>query len=322
MSLADQLTQPVSQIVASDYGDARVSQARLIKDAPNGHRTATHIHSARICNDLQLRLFTHVRRDSFEHVDEVGRVPLLRITPALVKKAITPRTKAVIVNTPSNPTGSVIDPDDLLAIGRLARRHGFLLFYDDTYANLSFDGAAQPLQRLRDEIGDKLVVLGTSSKSYCMTGWRIGWLLGARPLADAVTALISHSTQCPNSFAQRGAVAALTGPQGFVAELREEYRRRRDFIHGALSAIPGVACVKPAGSFYVFPNVKRFLGGGRSSLELAMALLDEQQVATVPGEGFAAPGYVRLSFARSMEELKEGAARIRQFLQHWNGGAA
>lgn len=238
-----------------------------------------------------------------------------RVTPALVKKAITAKTRGVIVNTPCNPTGAVIDPEDLLALGRLAKRHEFVLFYDDTYANLTFDGSRQPLQRLRDDLGDRLVVLGTSSKSYCMTGWRIGWLLGPKSLADATTALISHSTQCPTSFAQHGAVAALRGPQGFVKDLLEEYRRRRDFIHAAVSAIPGIKCVKPAGSFYVFPNVKSFLGGTvKTSLELATRLLDEKEVAVVPGEGFCSPGYIRISFARSMEELRQGAARIREFL--------
>jgi aspartate aminotransferase len=239
-----------------------------------------------------------------------------RVTPALIRKAITAKTAAVIVNTPSNPTGAVVDPDDLLAIGRLAKRHGFALLYDDTYAHLSFDGERQPLQRLRDDIGELLVVLGTSSKSYCMTGWRIGWLLAPKPLADAVTALVSHSTQCPNSFAQQGAVAALRGPQEFVAALLEEYRRRRDFIHARLIEIPGLACVKPAGSFYVFPSVERFLGRGvKTSLELAQRLLDERRLAVVPGEGFHAPGYIRISFSRPMEELREGAARIREFLE-------
>jgi aspartate aminotransferase len=148
-----------------------------------------------------------------------------------------------------------------------------------------------------------------------MTGWRIGWLLGPKPLADAATALISHSTQCPTSFAQRGAVAALRGPQQFVKDLLEEYRRRRDFLHGQLAEIPGVRCVKPAGSFYVFPNLQAFLGNGaKTTLELARLLLDEQRIAVVPGEGFSSPGYIRISFARSMEELREGAARLRGFL--------
>ena len=239
-----------------------------------------------------------------------------RITPGLVRHAVTPRTRAIVLNTPSNPTGAVIAPDDLLAIGRLAKRNGFTLLYDDTYAKLTFDGEPQPLAKLRREIGDLLVILGTASKSYCMTGWRIGWILGAKALADAATALISHSTQCPTSFAQAGAVRALSGPQDFVLELLAEYRRRRDFIHAALVKIPGLRCVKPAGSFYVFPNVKPFLSkAAPTSFALAMRLLDEARVATVPGEAFAAPGYIRISFARSMQELRLGALKIRSFLE-------
>jgi aspartate aminotransferase len=240
-----------------------------------------------------------------------------KLKPEDLERAITPRTKWVILNSPSNPTGAVIDPGDLLAIGRLAERHGFNLLYDDTYAKLTFAGAPQPLARLRREIGDLLVILGTASKSYCMTGWRIGWILGPKPLADAVTALISHSTQCPTSFAQAGAVSALTGPQDFVDDLLAEYRRRRDFIHGALVDIPKLRCVKPAGSFYVFPNVKPFLSKKTpTSFALAMRLLDEARVATVPGEAFAAPGYLRISFARSMEELRQGVLEIRAFLEN------
>jgi aspartate aminotransferase len=149
-----------------------------------------------------------------------------------------------------------------------------------------------------------------------MTGWRIGWVLGPKPLVEAITAFISHSTQCPTSFAQQGAVLALTGPQGFVAELLEEYRRRRDYLHRELSTIQGLTCSKPAGSFYVFPSVKRFLGKAMpTSFDLALRLLEDRHVAVVPGEGFAAPGYLRISFSRSMPELQEGVSRLRGFLE-------
>jgi aspartate aminotransferase len=157
-------------------------------------------------------------------------------------------------------------------------------------------------------------VLGTASKSYCMTGWRIGWILGAKPLVDACAALVSHSTQCPTTFAQVGAVEALTGPQGLVDELAAEYRRRRDFVHPRIAGIPGVTCVQPGGGFYLFPNVGRYLGRSvPTTLDLAGLLLDEERVAVVAGEGFGAPGYLRLSFARSMDELREGTKRIAAF---------
>jgi aspartate aminotransferase len=238
-----------------------------------------------------------------------------RVTARMISKATGPKTKAVILNTPSNPTGAVIDPDDLLVIGDMAQRRKFTILYDDTYARLTFSRTESPaLQALRDAVGDRFVVLGTASKSYCMTGWRIGWLLGPRPLVDACTALVSHSTQCPASFAQVGAVEALTGPQKFVQDLLTEYRRRRDFIHAALVAIPKLTAVLPGGGFYVFVNAARYLGARvPNTLELARRLLDESRVAVVPGEGFAAPGYLRLSFARPIDELREGAERLVAF---------
>jgi aspartate aminotransferase len=240
-----------------------------------------------------------------------------KVTARLVSKATSPRTKAVILNSPSNPTGAVIDSEDLLVIGDMAQRRKFTILYDDTYARLSFvkDGG-DVLQDLRDAVGDRLVVLGTASKSYCMTGWRIGWVLGPKPLVDACAALISHSTQCPATFAQVGAVEALTGPQRFVQELCTEYKRRRDFIHGAVSTLPKVSCVSPGGGFYLFPNMARYLGSSvPTTLELARRLLEEQRVAVVPGEGFAAPGYVRISFARPMDDLREGVSRLAMFLE-------
>jgi aspartate aminotransferase len=238
-----------------------------------------------------------------------------KVTARMMAKAVTAKTRAVILNSPSNPTGAVIDPADLRAIGDLARRRGFALLYDDTYARLGFGSAVDPgLQALRDAVGDLFVVLGTASKSYCMTGWRIGWVLGPRPLVDACAALVSHSTQCPAAFAQVGAVEALTGPQQLVADLAAEYRRRRDFIHPAIAAIPGITCVQPGGGFYLFPNVSRYLRGPvPTSLDLAGRLLDEEKVAVVAGEGFAAPGYLRISFARSMDDLREGARRVAAF---------
>jgi aspartate aminotransferase len=240
-----------------------------------------------------------------------------RLTARMIARAVGPRTKAVIVNTPSNPTGAVVPRAELLAIARLARRRGFTLLYDDTYARLDFTaGGGESLQPLREAAGDRLVVLGTASKTYCMTGWRIGWVLGPRPLVDACSALISHSTQCPAAFAQVGAVEALRGPQDGVRQLAAEYRRRRDVIHATIGGIPDVTCVRPEGGFYLFPNLKKYLGKAvPDTLELARRLLEEHRVAVVPGEGFCAPGYARISFARAMPELEEGGRRIVSFLR-------
>ena len=238
------------------------------------------------------------------------------VTARLLAKAVGPRTRAMILNSPCNPTGAVVGPEELLAIGRLARRRGFTLVYDDTYAQLAFSRPRDwGLQALRDLLGDRLLILGTASKSYCMTGWRIGWVLGPRTLVDACAALASHSTQSPATFAQLGAVTALNGPQEFVGELLAEYRRRRDLVHSALLAIPGATCVEPQGGFYAFPNLSRYLGREiPTTLELGRRLLEDKHVAVVPGEGFGAPGYVRISFARPLEELREGVRRIAEFL--------
>jgi len=243
------------------------------------------------------------------------------VTARLLAKAVGPRTRAVILNSPCNPTGAVVEPEELLAIGRLARRRGFTLVYDDTYAQLAFSRPRDwGLQALRDLLGDRLLILGTASKSYCMTGWRIGWVLGPRALVDACAALASHSTQSPATFAQLGAVTALNGPQEFVGELLAEYRRRRDLVHSALLAIPGATCVEPQGGFYAFPNLSRYLGREiPTTLELSRRLLEDKHVAVVPGEGFGAPGYVRISFARPLEELREGVRRIAEFLAERGG---
>jgi len=244
-----------------------------------------------------------------------------RVTARLISKAVGDRTRAVIVNTPNNPTGAVVDPEELLAIGRLAKRRRLMLLYDDTYAKLSLEPMPPPpLGELQALLPKHLVILGTASKSYCMTGWRIGWVVGPRPVVDSVATLISHSTQCPTSFAQAGAVAALTGSQQYVKRLESEYRRRVKRIYPQLTAIPGITCARPSGGFYLFPSVVGHLGRKiPSSLDLAMRLLDDQKLAVVPGEGFAAPGFIRISIARSADELSEGIGRMAAFLARHSG---
>jgi aspartate aminotransferase len=246
-----------------------------------------------------------------------------KVSARMISKATGPRTKAVVLNSPGNPTGMLIDPDELLVIGDMAQRRKFTLLYDDTYAQLVFDRPdPSALQTLRESVGDRFVIIGTTSKTYCMTGWRIGWVLGPPALVDACAALASHSTQSPTTFAQVGALEALTGPQKFVQGLVAEYRRRRDFLHPAIAALPRVTCVEPEGGFYLFPNLARYLTPEMpTTIELARRLLEEKGVAVVPGEGFGAPGYIRISFARSLEDLREGAKRIAVFLAERRGEA-
>jgi len=244
-----------------------------------------------------------------------------KVTARMIGKATGPKTKAVILNSPSNPTGALVDSEELLVIGDMAQRRKFTIIYDDTYAHMVFSkGDHSALQILRESVGDRFVIVGTASKSYCMTGWRIGWVVGSRTLVDACSALASHSTQGPATFAQVAAVEALTGLQKFVQSLAVEYRRRRDFFHPVLAAIPKVTCVEPEGGFYLFPNVARYLRPEMpTTVELADRLLDEKGVAVVPGEGFGTPGYVRISFARSLDELKEGSRRLVSFFASLRG---
>jgi aspartate aminotransferase len=238
------------------------------------------------------------------------------VNARLLTRALTPKTRALLINSPSNPTGAVVPSEEMLAIARLCKRRKLTLLYDDTYARLSFvETDKSLLQAMRDELGERFVIIGTASKTYCMTGWRIGWVMGGKELVDACAALVSHSTQCPTTFAMVGAVAAMTGPQDAVETLAAEYRARFKFIYGAMSAMPGLTCVKPAGGFYLFPNFKSYLSPKHpTTLDLGAQLLEEKGVALVPGEGFGAPGYMRLSFARSMGDLQEGAVRIAAFL--------
>jgi aspartate/methionine/tyrosine aminotransferase len=237
------------------------------------------------------------------------------VTARLVAKGLSPKTKAVLVNSPCNPTGAVIAPEEMRKLLVLARKRRFTVVYDDTYSHLTYGEGPLRLEGLRELAPDRLVVLGTASKTYCMTGWRIGWVLGPKALVDACAAFASHATQGPATFAQVGAVEALTGPQEMVARLRAEYQKRRDAMLPFLTSIPGVTCVRPQGAFYFFPNVSRCLNREvPTTLALGLRLLDETGVAVVPGEGFDAPGYLRISFARSLPELEAGGRRIANFL--------
>jgi aspartate aminotransferase len=245
-----------------------------------------------------------------------GEASGFRLTADAVARVVTPKTRAVFVNSPCNPSGTAVHAEELLRLGDLARERRFALLLDDTYARLWFGEppAGGPLRELQERAGDQLVVLGTASKSYCMTGWRIGWIIAPAAFVRTCGAHFSHSTQCPATFAQIAAVEALTGPQDHVRELVAEYRRRRDLVLGALSQLGGLRCHVPDGAFYVFPNVAARLGASGTSIDFCARLLDVERVALVPGEGFGVPGHVRLSFARPVAELEEGLVRLRRFL--------
>lgn len=238
--------------------------------------------------------------------------------PDRIMKKVRRKTRLVVINSPSNPTGAVVSEKALVEIARQLKTKapGAFLLYDDTYARMRYvEAHPRMLARVREILGDRLMIAGTASKTYCMTGWRIGWLLAPRPVINGVSALISHQTQCAASFAQFGAVEALTGPQEFVGELVAEYRLRRDIVVAELNEIPGVVCRVPSGAFYAFPDIRGILTRAvPDALTFAARLLDEQGVAVVAGEGFGCPGFIRISFARSQDELRRGLAAIRRFV--------
>ncbi len=239
--------------------------------------------------------------------------------PDIILNRVRRKTRALVINSPSNPTGAVVSEKALVDLARAlkTRAPDAFMLYDDTYARLRYvDSFPRMLPRVREILGDHLIIVGTASKTYCMTGWRIGWLLASRAVIHGVSALISHQTQCATSFAQFGAVEALTGSQDFVGDLVKEYRTRRDMVVAALEAVPGISCHVPAGAFYAFPDIRRLLSKAvPDALTFAGRLLDEQGVAVVAGEGFGSPGFIRISFARSQDELRRGLSAIKTFVE-------
>jgi aspartate/methionine/tyrosine aminotransferase len=240
-----------------------------------------------------------------------------RVTVDQLEAARTPRTKALVFVSPSNPTGSVYSPVEIEAIGRWAVSHGVWVITDEIYEHLTYgDHRFASMPALVPELADTCLVLNGVAKTYAMTGWRVGWMIGPRDVIAAAANLQSHSTSNVANVAQRAALAAVAGDLSAVAEMRAAFDRRGRTMHRLLSAIPGVTCMAPQGAFYCFPNFTGVLGrdvGGRrvdDTLSLCEALLESAQVAIVPGEAFGAPGYARLSFALGDDDLGEGIGRI------------
>jgi aspartate aminotransferase len=237
-----------------------------------------------------------------------------RITSEAVEKAITPRTKAIFLNSPSNPAGSVIAPDDLERIVKLAHERGIYLFLDECYVYLQYTGALVSGGSFT-EAKEHVIVLGSLSKTYAMTGWRAGYALGPKPIIAAMSKLQSQSTSSTAHFVQKAAVAALNSSQECVAEMRADYLKLRDKILARLAEIPGITCTKPEGAFYVYPNVSAYLGkpGAQTAIELAGRLLHEGHVVSVPGEAFGTNEHIRLSYAVSHKDVDEGLDRMKAF---------
>jgi aspartate aminotransferase len=237
------------------------------------------------------------------------------VTAAMIAPYLTPRTKLVMINSPSNPSGAVLDPEEFEKIYRLTSRRGIFLMTDECYCKFLYDSEPFSIASLAGA-KDTVLVAGTVSKTYSMTGWRIGFALAPAPIIGAMLKLQSHSTSNPTSVSQKAAVEALRGPQESVGIMLAEYRKRRDFVIERLRAIPGVTCAEPRGAFYAYPNIGVALGNGASStLQFAENLLQKAAVAVVPGEAFGTDRHVRISYATSMHELARGLDRIDGFIQ-------
>lgn len=239
-----------------------------------------------------------------------------RVRADAILAAVTPRTRGIVINSPGNPTGALISEADMAAIADAAARRGIWILLDLCYEKLIYDGTPHNLPRILGErMRDHAVLCGSASKAYAMTGWRCGWALAPAPLISACNALQSHSTSNVSSITQKAAVAALTGPQACVTDMLDEYRRRRDQLCRWLEPEPRLRISKPEGAFYLFPDVSELLSpdGIRTSAQLAQALLDRARVAITPGEAFDAPGFIRISYAASLDQLQRGAERILEF---------
>ena len=244
-----------------------------------------------------------------------------RVSIEQLEAACTPRTKLLVFVSPSNPTGAVYSPAEVEAIGRWAVAKGIWVVTDEIYEHLVYgDAEFASMPTLVPELADRCVVVNGVAKTYAMTGWRVGWLIGPDDVVRAATNLQSHATSNVANVSQVAALAAVSGDLTAVAEMRTAFDRRRKAITAILDAIDGVACPLPEGAFYVYPSVKGVLGRSirgvvpATSAELAALILDEVEVAVVPGEAFGTPGYLRLSYALGDDDLVEGATRIATLL--------
>jgi len=236
---------------------------------------------------------------------------LFKVDPADIKAAITDKTKVMIINTPSNPTGAIFDEEILRAIAQMALEHDLFVLSDEPYEHILFDGHQHISIGSFDGMAERTISAFTLSKSYAMTGWRVGYTVAPPAVINEMEKLMEHMVSGVTAVAQRAALAAIEAPQDCVREMVATYDKRRRFVYEGLNAIDGIKCLKPESTFYAFPNIKSL---GLSSWDLAKYLVKEHQVAVVPGSifGKAGEGYVRLSFAASIEQLQEGIARIER----------
>jgi len=234
-----------------------------------------------------------------------------KVTPEQLRAAITPRTRLFILNSPSNPTGSLYTREEIKRLGDICIEKNVLIMSDEIYEKLVYDGAEHvSVAGFSKAHYEQTIIVHGFAKAYSMTGWRLGYLAAPEPIAKAIDAIQSHSTSNPTSFAQKGAVAALNGPQDHLIGWLAEYTKRRAFAYQRLNATPGISCVNAKGAFYLFPNISKL---GLKSTDFCAKLLEQEKVAAVPGIAFGADDYIRISYATSMSNLEKGLDRIEKF---------
>jgi aspartate aminotransferase len=234
-----------------------------------------------------------------------------KVTPEQLRAAITPRTRLFVLNSPSNPTGSVYTPEEIKALGDVCIERGVLIMSDEIYEHLLYDGARhQSVASFSPQHFEHTIIVHGFAKAWSMTGWRLGWCVAPEPIAKAIDAVQSHSTSNPTSFAQKGAVAALNGSQEHLKSWLGEFAKRRTFAWEKLNGMPGISCVNAKGAFYLFPRIS---GTGLKSSEFCARLLEQEKVAAVPGIAFGADDYIRLSYATSLANIEKGLTRMEKF---------
>jgi len=247
-----------------------------------------------------------------------------RLNAKQVEEKITPRTKLIILNSPNNPTGAVYDPEELKKIAQLLLKYNIYCICDEIYEKLIYDEAKHlSMASLGNEVKNKIITINGVSKSYAMTGWRIGYVAGSEEIIKGMSKIQGHSTSNPNSIAQKASAEALGGKQDTIEKMRKEFDKRRQYMVTRLNEIEGISCLMPPGAFYAFPDVKEILerkidyNGNKikNSFDLSNYILKEAEVAIVPGIAFEAEGYLRISYATSMENIKEGLDRIEKLLK-------
>lgn len=299
----------------------------------SGAKHAIYIALMVLCNpDDEVVIAAPYWLSYSEMVKQASAVPVVvaaseeqhfKITAEQLEKAITDKTKVFMLNSPSNPTGMVYSREELEKIAEVCVRHNIYVIADDIYANLVYDGIEYTsIASLGEEIKRRCIVINGVSKSYAMTGWRIGYACAEPFIAKAMSNYLSHSTSAPSTVSQVAAIEALNGPQEDIEEMRKAFQARRDHLVERMNKIDGISCIKPEGAFYVMMNMKKFIGKTmygeviNSDSDFARLFLEKGKVATVPCESFAAPGFIRWSYATSMYDIDKGLDRLEQFIKN------